>query len=72
MQVQTEKTINIPARTMALLTKEFSIKEEDVGSFMAAVIERIVSEHAQKTNSEVFSGDEIKEIEDNLKGLGYI
>ena len=72
MQVQTQKSINIPSGTLDLLMKELKIREEDVGSFLAGVIDKIISEHIQKTNSEVFSGDEIKEIEDNLKGLGYI
>jgi hypothetical protein len=32
----------------------------------------LVEEHSTKNNAEVFTGAEIKEIEDNLKGLGYI
>lgn len=72
MQIQKEKTIYIPSRTISLLIKEFNLKEEDIDSYIAGIIERIVSEHAQNANSEVFSGDEVKEIEDNLKGLGYI
>ena len=67
-----QKTVNLPLRTVNLLTKEFNIGEHELDSFIAAVIERLVEEHSTKNNAEVFTGAEIKEIEDNLKGLGYI
>jgi len=67
-----QKTVNLPLRTVNLLTKEFNLGEHEVDSFIAAIIERLVDEHAQKNEVEVFTGDEVKEIEDNLKGLGYI
>ena len=62
----------LPLSTVEQLAKEFKLKEEEIDSFVAATIEKIISEHTVRKNQEVFSGDEIKEIEDNLKGLGYI
>ena len=35
-------------------------------------IRKIIMAYSGKNNPEVFSSEEIKEIEDNLKGLGYI
>ncbi|MBI3638685.1 MAG: hypothetical protein HY223_00020 [Thaumarchaeota archaeon] len=70
--MQAQKTINLPLTTIDMLTKEFGLTEPEIDSFVAAVIEKIIMEHAGKNNPEVFSTEEIREIEDNLKGLGYI
>ena len=65
-------TIQIPTRSLSSLKKEFNISEAELSSFIAALIERMIAEHVTDTNSKVFSEIEIKELEDDLKGLGYI
>ena len=65
-------TIQIPTRSISSLKKEFNISEAEVSSFIASLIERMIGEHIANTNSKAFSEMEIKELEDNLKGLGYI
>jgi len=64
--------VYIPANTIHSLKKEFDVKEADLGTFITNLIERTVNEHIGETNSKVFSESEAKEIEDDLKGLGYI
>jgi hypothetical protein len=64
--------IHIPLKTFHSLKKEFDILEHDVEGFVASLIERIIMEHAGEANSKVFSKSEEKELEDELKGLGYL
>jgi len=64
--------VSIPVRTINSLKKEFSLLENEVESFIVSIIERVIAEHASKTNSKVFSETEAKELEDDLRGLGYI
>ncbi|MDE1828714.1 MAG: hypothetical protein KGI25_00165 [Thaumarchaeota archaeon] len=64
--------IYLPAKTIALLREEFSLKEDTVENFVNSLINKTVQEHMDQRNSAVFSKDETKEIEDDLKGLGYI
>ena len=65
-------TIRIPLKTFNALKKEFDILEQDVESFIVSVIERVIMERASDASSKVFSREEEKELEDDLKGLGYI
>jgi len=67
-----QMTIQIPTRSLFSLKREFNITEAEVSSFVAALIERIISEHIADTSSKAFSEMEMRELEDNLKGLGYI
>jgi hypothetical protein len=64
--------IHIPIKTFNALRKEFDIFEEDVEGFVTSLIERIIMEHAGEANSKVLTGKEEKELEDDLKGLGYL
>ena len=43
-----------------------------ISSSITSLLERSIAEHVGETNSNVFSESETKEIEDDLKGLGYI
>jgi hypothetical protein len=36
------------------------------------LIEKAVADRISETNSKIFSDSEVKEMEDDLKGLGYI
>lgn len=64
--------IYIPFKTIASLREEFNLEKNEVEKFVNATISKTLQEHIEQKNSEVFSKDETKEIEDDLKGLGYI
>jgi hypothetical protein len=64
--------IYLPAKMIALLREEFNLKESEVENFVNSLISKTVQEHIGQKNSAVFSKDETKELEDDLKGLGYI
>jgi DNA-binding transcriptional regulator GbsR (MarR family) len=65
-------SIKIPTKTIDALRKEFGISEEDLSNFIISLIEKRILENIDETNSKVFSQSQTKEIEDDLKGLGYI
>ena len=65
-------SIKIPTKTIDALRKEFGISEEDLSDFIISLIEKRILENIDETNSKVFSQSQTKEIEDDLKGLGYI
>lgn len=64
--------IHIPMKTFNAIRKEFDILEHDVEGFVTSLIERIIMEHIGEANSKVLSSAEEKELEDDLKGLGYL
>jgi predicted HTH transcriptional regulator len=64
--------VHLPITTLNSLKKEFNISEADISSFITCLIDRAVAEHIAEANSKVFSDSEVKELEDDLKGLGYI
>jgi hypothetical protein len=64
--------ISISVNVISSLKKEFGLTDNDVDSFVTSVIEKTIMEHIDETNSKVFSESETKDIEDDLKGLGYI
>jgi hypothetical protein len=70
--MSTKIAIDIPEATISSLKKEFNIDDADLSSFITSLIERRIEEHIGETNSKVFSASETKELEEDLKGLGYI
>jgi hypothetical protein len=64
--------VHIPEATISSLKKEFNVQDADLSNFITSLLERSIAEHVGETNSKVFSESETKEIEDDLKGLGYI
>jgi hypothetical protein len=70
--MSTKIAIYIPEAVISSLKKEFNIEDADLGNFITSLIERRILEHIGETNSKVFSESETKELEDDLKGLGYI
>jgi hypothetical protein len=70
--MSTKIAVYIPETTISSLKKEFNIEDADLNDFVTSMIERRVAEHIGETNSNVFSESETKELEDDLKGLGYI
>lgn len=72
MLMSAKVTIHIPESTISSLKKEFDVQDTDLSSFITSLLERSIAEHVGESNSKVFSESETKEIEDDLKGLGYI
>jgi hypothetical protein len=64
--------VDISERAIKSLMHEFDIQQEDMSNFVTMLIERAVADHAAQSNSKIFTESETKEIEDDLKGLGYI
>jgi len=54
------------------LKKAFSLKDDQVQSFLSALIDKTIQEHIAEENSKVLNETESKELEDDLRGLGYI
>ncbi len=67
-----QATVHLPIKTLESLKKEFNLTEAEIEGFIAASINRMIEEHVGETNSRIFSKTETKELEDDLKGLGYI
>ncbi|MEO9319523.1 MAG: hypothetical protein ABI361_02505 [Nitrososphaera sp.] len=65
-------SINVPANTISSLVREFSLKDNEIESFITSLLEKSIMEHASAANSAVFSESETKELEEDLRGLGYI
>ena len=65
-------SVSISVNVINSLKKEFGITDNDVDKFVTSVIEKKIMEHIDETNSKVFSESETRDIEDDLKGLGYI
>ena len=64
--------IYLPVQTIALVKKEFDLGETNIESFLVSVLEKAVQDHNIKQDSDVFTEAETKELENDLKGLGYI
>lgn len=64
--------LHLSRNVIVLLKEEFALQENEIEDFITSVIERLIVEHNGETNSKVFSERETKELEENLKGLGYI
>jgi len=64
--------VYVPFKTFNSLRKEFNILESEVDGFVTSLIERSIMERAGDANSNVFSKAEEKELEDDLRGLGYL
>ncbi len=54
------------------LKKEFSLADDQVQGFLTALIDKTIQEHIAEENSKVLSKNESKELEDDLRGLGYL
>ena len=67
-----KKAVYIPARTWNMLRREFNLSDTDMEAFIVTALDKIAVEHNQETNSAILAQDESDEIEDNLKGLGYL
>ena len=64
--------VHLPTKMLSSLKKEFNISDSELESLITTIINKTIEEHMGETNSKVFSQAETEEIEDDLKGLGYI
>ena len=64
--------IDLHAQTLHRLKEEFNLKDDDLVSFVNSLLEAKIMEHLCDSNSKVFSESETHEIEEDLKGLGYL
>ena len=64
--------IYLPVQTLDLVKKEFDLGEANIESFLVSVLEKAVQDHNIQQDSDVFTEPETKELENDLKGLGYI
>jgi hypothetical protein len=64
--------IYLPVQTVNLVKKEFDLGEANIESFLVSVLEKAVQDHNIQQDSDVFTEAETKELENDLKGLGYI
>ena len=54
------------------LKKAFSLTDDQVQNFLNTLIDKTIQEHIAEENSKVLSKNESKELEDDLRGLGYL
>ena len=64
--------IYLPVQTLDMVKKEFDLGEANIESFLVSVLEKAVQDHNIQQDSDVFTEAETKELENDLKGLGYI
>lgn len=67
-----KQAVNISTSIVHSLRKEFNLPENEIDNFVTFLIEKAVADRVSETNSKVFSDSEVKELEEDLKGLGYI
>lgn len=74
MSENTEKKmiIHIPDNLASSLKREFDLQENQVEQFIISTLQKMVIEKSDSRNEGVFTEAETKEIEDDLKGLGYL
>jgi len=65
-------SINLPAKLVSSIVKEFELPENQIEGFIVSALEKIVVEKNSERNLGVFTKAETKEIEDELSGLGYL
>lgn len=65
--------VYLPPTTLAQVKKEFEIKDEAMDSFIVSLVEKAIQErNIEQQSSKAFTEAEVKELEEDLRGLGYI
>jgi hypothetical protein len=72
VEMQKDVQITMPVKTLESLKSEFGISDIEVKSFLAALIDKAIKERSEMDDSQVFTEAECLEMEEDLKGLGYI
>lgn len=68
----THVTLKVPADVILMLKREFVISDDSLEVFVTSVIEKAIQDRIGEQNAKVFNEAETIEMEDDLKGLGYI
>ena len=66
------RTVNINLPVLDNLKRTFSIRDEEVETFLTTLLEKTIQDYIADENAAVLSNVETKELEEDLKGLGYI
>ena len=64
--------IHVPVYALDSLKREFGISDTELESLVATIIEKAIAERISQNNRNGLTESEVKELEDDLKGLGYI
>ena len=64
--------VYLSASTITSLRKEFGITADETAKSIEGIIQKAIGERIAENNSNVFTEAETKELEEELKGLGYI
>lgn len=68
----THVTLKVPADVITMLKREFVLSDDSLEVFVTSVIEKAIQDRIGEQNAKVFNEAETSEMEDDLKGLGYI
>lgn len=64
--------VYLPASTISALQKEFGLTPDQTIKSIQQIVQKAIEERIAENNSDVFTEAETKELEEDLKGLGYI
>lgn len=64
--------VYLPTSIILSLKREFSVQDDEVAKSMQMIIQKAIEERIAENNAKVFTEAETKELEEDLKGLGYI
>ena len=64
--------VYLSASTVTSLRKEFGIAADETAKSIERIIQKAIGERIAENNSNVFTEAETRELEEELKGLGYI
>ena len=64
--------VYLPASTIVSLQKEFGLAADETAKSIEMIVQKAIEERIAENNSNVFTEAETRELEEELKGLGYI
>ena len=67
-----KKPVYLPSSTWNSLKNEFNLSESDIENFVVSALDKMIAQNNPEINPNNLSPEEANEIEDNLKGLGYL
>ncbi len=64
--------IDLPFSTVQSLKEQLRMSDEQVLEKLSTIVKKAVQDLIETNDSDVFTQEEAKELEEDLKGLGYI
>jgi hypothetical protein len=64
--------VYLPTSIVLSLQKEFGVTNDEIARSIQMIIQKAIEERIAEKNSNVFTEAETRELEEDLKGLGYI